>query len=93
MKITLHFIFILLCGASNGFVKVLKYGTKCWKEQRMERINIFTKICHNLITDHELLIVKLHANAQPAIIMFKVNDRITRARYEICSKLTIKTPE
>ena len=25
--------------------------------------------------------------------MFKVNNRNTRARYEICSKLTIKTPE
>ena len=25
--------------------------------------------------------------------MLKVNDRNTRSRYEICSKLTIKTPE
>ena len=25
--------------------------------------------------------------------MFKVNNKNTRARYEICSKLTIKTPE
>ena len=25
--------------------------------------------------------------------MFKVNNRNTRIRYEICSKLTIKTPE
>ena len=25
--------------------------------------------------------------------MFKVNSRNTRPRYEICSKLTIKTPE
>ena len=25
--------------------------------------------------------------------MFKVNNRNTRTRYEICSKLTIKTPE
>ena len=27
------------------------------------------------------------------IYMFKVNNRNTRTRYEICSKLTIKTPE
>ena len=27
------------------------------------------------------------------IFMFKVNDRNTRSRREICSKLTIKTPE
>ena len=25
--------------------------------------------------------------------MFKVNNRNTRTRYEICSKLTVKTPE
>ena len=25
--------------------------------------------------------------------MFKVNNRNTKTRYEICSKLTIKTPE
>ena len=25
--------------------------------------------------------------------MFKVNNRHTRTRYEICSELTIKTPE
>ena len=25
--------------------------------------------------------------------MFKVNNRNTRTKYEICSKLTIKTPE
>ena len=27
------------------------------------------------------------------IYLFKVNNRDTRTRYEICSKLTIKTPE
>ena len=26
------------------------------------------------------------------IYMFKVNNRKSRARYEVCSKLTIKTP-
>ena len=30
---------------------------------------------------------------QASIYMFKVNSRHTRARFEICSKLTIKTPE
>ena len=29
----------------------------------------------------------------PDIYLFKVNNRNTRARCEICSKLTIKTPE
>ena len=27
------------------------------------------------------------------IYLLKVNNRITRTRFEICSKLTIKTPE
>ena len=34
------------------------------------------------------------SNLNPAgIYMFKVNNRNTRTRCEICSKLTIKTPE
>ena len=34
------------------------------------------------------------AKCDPAgIYMFKVNNRNTRTRFEICSKLTIKTPE
>ena len=78
MKITLHFIFILLCGASNGFVKVLKYGTKCWKEQRMERINIFTKICHNLSLIMNYLLL---------------NYMLTPSRQLLCSKLTIESLE
>ena len=31
--------------------------------------------------------------SQIKIYLFKVNDRNTRKRCEICSKLTIKTPE
>ena len=33
------------------------------------------------------------ALAQPAFYLFKVNNRNTRTRCEICSKLTINTPE
>ena len=33
------------------------------------------------------------ANNPANIYLFKVNNRNTRKRYEICSKLTIKTPE
>ena len=37
---------------------------------------------------------KLSSNPYPTnIYLFKVNSRITRKRYEICSKLTIKKPE
>ena len=37
---------------------------------------------------------KLYESSYPAVnYMFKVNNRNTRTRCEICSKLTIKTPE
>ena len=32
-------------------------------------------------------------NDQGGIYLFKVNNRNTRTRHEICSKFTIKTPE
>ena len=36
----------------------------------------------------------LHGTSNPAgIYLLKVNNRNTRTRCEICSKLTIKTPE
>ena len=34
-----------------------------------------------------------YTNIPAGIYLFKVNNRNTRARCEICSKLTIKTPE
>ena len=37
--------------------------------------------------------VPSQSNYQANICLFKVNNRNTRKRYEICSKLTIKTPE
>ena len=41
-----------------------------------------------------LLLVIITFLSNPAeIYMFKVNKRNTRTRCEICSKLTIKTPE
>ena len=39
-----------------------------------------------------LYLIKFNANI-PAGYMFKVNNRSTRARCEICSKLKIKTPK
>ena len=36
---------------------------------------------------------KVFQTCPPGIYLFKVNNRNTRARCEICSKLTIKTPE
>ena len=39
-------------------------------------------------------IIKVKQNTPPAgIYLLKVNNRNTRTRCEICSKLTIKTPE
>ena len=38
-------------------------------------------------------ILKIPCNAPANNYMFKVNNRNTRARFEICSKLTIKIPD
>ena len=53
----------------------------------------FAKICFcKICSIHEIL--PLRTNYNPAkIYLFKVNNRGTRKRYEICSKLTINTPE
>ena len=42
----------------------------------------------------KILLISLTQNKYPAgIYLLKVNNRKTRARFETCSKLTIKTPE
>ena len=40
---------------------------------------------------HEL--AKVHTNNPVVVFLLKVNKRNTRTRCQICSKLTIKTPE
>ena len=37
--------------------------------------------------------MRIHCLSAAGIYMFKINNRNIRARCEICSKLTIKTPE
>ena len=51
--------------------------------------NGFTKntSCKNLV------FIKLDCRNPAGIYLLKVNNRNTRTRCEICSKLTIKTPE
>ena len=50
------------------------------------------KICNNWNSFH-LLIKDGHTPVPVDIYLLKVNNRNTRTRCEICSKLTIKTPE
>ena len=53
----------------------------------------FYEVFINLNFSNDASINKI-LNAYPAgNCMFKVNNRNTRTRCEICSKLTIKTPE
>ena len=48
----------------------------------------------NLLGDIEKMILKWHLSYNPAnTYLFKVNNRNTRKRYEICLKITIKTSE
>ena len=67
---------------------ILLRGILCTEyknEQSLERLNYITKLG---VSSH------LSLFSDPAgIYLLKVNNRKTRARCEICSKLTIKTPE
>ena len=48
-------------------------------------------VCH---TNRDFFKVSENSSAAPVgIYLLKVNNRNTRTRCEICSKLTIKTPE
>ena len=48
----------------------------------------------SLLTRYERKSKDVKKNDNPAgIYLLKINNRNTRKRYEICSKLTIKTPE
>ena len=51
-------------------------------------------LCEDISLKHDIFITKHTSSEIPAKIhLFKVNNKNTRKRYEICSKLTIKTPE
>ena len=51
-------------------------------------------ICCVILTFNELIKSKLYIWHYPTVIyMFKVNNKNTGTRYEVCSRLTIKTPE
>ena len=63
-------------------------------------INKTNRVTKNTATSNDQIITKTIVDAQfkSGIIpagnyLLKVNNRSTRARCEICSKLTIKTPE
>ena len=70
----------------------------------MDGLKLFEKI-EDQIEDYSEDILRLHKNEIWIILvccfdydlagnsMFKVNTRNTRTRWEICSKLTINTPE
>ena len=61
-----------------------KYDSRCV---------ILSIIIQNLLNFHILLFQARTLNFPANIYSFKVNNRNTRKRCEICSKLTTKTPE
>ena len=61
-----------------------KYDSRCV---------ILSIIIQNLLNFHILLFQARTLNFPANIYLFKVNNRNTRKRCEICSKLTTKTPE
>ena len=62
-------------------LKIHKRGSKVYGKNDV--MNIFGKFIRNNPWWNPILV---------GIYLFKVNNRNTRTRYEICSKLTIKTP-
>ena len=42
---------------------------------------------------HTCKLMEISENISANIYLFKVNNGNTRKKYEICSKLTVKTPE
>ena len=76
----------------------MKFAEMYINKKNIEKIKsklIVTHHCSNYI--HKLtkllIISELYAINPVNIYLFKVNNRNTRKRCEICSKLTIKTPE
>ena len=65
------------------------------KKNRMEsNLYVTIKQMENAFDQRVAAIKSLSQNSQPAnSYLFKVNNRNTRKRCEICSKLTTKTPE
>ena len=66
--------------------------TGCPKNRSSQNLG---NICQIFVKDELIILVNLsYSCPNPVCIyLFKVNNRSTRTRYEICSKLTIKTPE
>ena len=59
-----------------------------------KQTNLIQSISQNINKDcHFLATLSFSSQIPSDIYLFKVNNRNTTKRYEICSKLTIKTPE
>ena len=59
-------------------------------------LNLAKETTDDFLCERLLKLVKIEQNTSynPAnIYLFKINNRNTRKRSEICSKLTIKTPD
>ena len=77
-------------GVFKGFLShALHICSESYLAQEIEfLINVFAE------NGHSITVLEKVAKEYPAgIYLLKVNNRSTRTRCEICSKLTIKTPE
>ena len=92
---------LMMCCSNCNLASIRrKYKNKGKSIQKLSKMRISKqkKVPYQISSflsfyDKNNLITKISANIPAGNYMLKVNNRNTRTRCEICSKLTIKTPE
>ena len=75
------------------FVIIVIDSSQWHLSQRAQILNALGILDLPMLNVSRLIAILFLSNSQPAINMFKVNNKYTRTRREVCSKLAIKTPE
>ena len=86
-----RYILILLNAAKSEFLDCRNVHSLLLKFPSYGRWKVIADLMH--FSSQNLYIPFINRNSPAGNYMFKVNNRNTRTRSEICSKLTIKTPE
>ena len=82
--------FLAFSSSLNFYLSALQKVLSCKLSRQSSRSDKIKKI-DTILFDYPLS--KTEVNVPVGNYMFKVSNRNTRTRWEICSKLTIKTPK
>ena len=69
------------------------FGFRTYKKKKITSHQVSQRYFLNIISEDTVAMTKSSIFLPAGIYLLKVNNRNTRTRYEICSKLTINTPE